>query len=126
MKPIDLELPWPPTVNHYYEPNRFGGKRIGTKGRDYRADVMAIVASEVKNPMTGSLRVQIALYPPDRRKRDIDNTMKAMLDAMQHGGAYADDSQISMLEVERREVVPDGTVVVRISQIVAANGKAGN
>jgi hypothetical protein len=28
------------------------------------------------------------LAPPDRRRRDIDNVQKPLLDALQHGGAY--------------------------------------
>jgi hypothetical protein len=32
--------------------------------------------------------MSIIVHPPDRRRRDIDNVQKALLDALQHGGAY--------------------------------------
>jgi crossover junction endodeoxyribonuclease RusA len=58
--------------------------------------------------------VEVTIHPPDRRRRDIDNLQKALLDALAHGGAYYDDSQISRLTVERQHVVPGGKVVVRV------------
>ena len=64
--------------------------------------------------MDGPLCVSIDVHPPDRRRRDIDNLQKALLDALAHGGAYHDDSQIARLTVEKRGVVPDGKVCVRI------------
>ena len=41
--------------------------------------------------------------------------MKALLDALGHGGVYEDDGQIDRLEIERGPVVPGGKVVVRVS-----------
>ena len=43
--------------------------------------------------------------------------MKALLDALGHGGVYEDDGQIDRLEIERGSVVPGGKVVVRISEL---------
>jgi len=57
----------------------------------------------------------IELFPPDRRRRDVDNAMKSLLDALAHGGAYHDDSQIARLTVQRRGVVPAGKVHVRLA-----------
>jgi len=58
--------------------------------------------------------VRVEVYPPDNRRRDIDNVQKALLDAMQHGGAYADDSQIVRLTIEKCEPVEGGKTIVRI------------
>ena len=44
--------------------------------------------------------MNIQLFPPDRRRRDIDNVLKPLLDALEHGKAYIDDSQIKKLGVE--------------------------
>jgi len=54
------------------------------------------------------------VFPPDRRRRDLDNLQKALLDALAHGGAYHDDSQIARLTIQRRHVVPAGKVRVRV------------
>jgi Holliday junction resolvase RusA-like endonuclease len=50
----------------------------------------------------------------------VDNIQKSLLDALMHGGAYHDDSQISKLTIERREVFPGGKVLVRIDQYAPA------
>ncbi len=64
--------------------------------------------------MAGPLRVEIEVYPPDRRRRDIDNVQKALLDALEHGRAFRDDSQIVELKIERRAWTPAGRTLVRI------------
>ena len=40
----------------------------------------------------------------------------ALLDALQHGGAYHDDSQIVSLCITKREVVPAGRTLVTIEK----------
>jgi crossover junction endodeoxyribonuclease RusA len=62
------------------------------------------------------MAVHIELYPPDRRKRDADNLLKAVNDSLQHGEAFHDDSQIVWLLVEKAEIVPGGKVIVRIAE----------
>ena len=110
---IELELPYPPSVNHYWR--RVGARTLISRGgRAFRASVCSILAARGIQPMDGPLEVEIDVYPPDRRRRDIDNLQKALLDALAHGGAYHDDSQISRLTVQRREVVSGGKVRVRL------------
>jgi crossover junction endodeoxyribonuclease RusA len=43
-------------------------------------------------------------FPPDRRRRDLDNIQKPVLDALQHAGVYEDDSQIDLLVTRRRDL----------------------
>ena len=112
---IEFELPFPPSVNHYYR--RVGPRTlISREGRRFRERVCTHLAASGVRPMAGALRVEIEVYPPDRRRRDIDNSMKALLDALQHGGLYRDDSQIAKLQIERRNVVPGGRTLVRIEK----------
>ncbi len=56
-------------------------------------------------------------FPPDRRRRDLDNLLKSVLDALEHAGVYADDSQIDLLVTKRREVVPNGRLLVRVMNL---------
>ena len=113
---IELELPFPPSVNHYY-------RRVGTKtlisreGRAFREKVCSILAAIGVQCMTGTLEVHIEVYPPDRRRRDIDNVQKVLLDVLEHGGAYRDDSQIMRLVIEKREPVRVGRTIVRIGKV---------
>jgi len=112
---ITLALPYPPSVNHYWR--RVGARTlISREGRRYRASVASMLAPRRAKPLTGSLHVHVAVHPPDLRRRDLDNAMKALLDSLAHGGVYEDDGQIDRLEIERCAVVPDGKVVVRITE----------
>ena len=112
---IELELPYPPSVNHYY---RHIGRRtlISREGRRYRERVAAALAAADVRPIDGPLELRIEVYPPDRRRRDLDNLQKGLWDSLEHGGAYHDDSQIVKLTAEKRGPTPGGRVIVRIEE----------
>jgi len=114
---LTVALPYPPSVNHYWR--RVGPRTvISRQGRAYRREVAAAVERidrvAEQMPLTGPLSVEVSLYPPDRRRRDLDNVLKALLDALQHAGVYLDDSLIEHLSVEKRDVVDGGKAVVVI------------
>ena len=113
---LKLVLPFPPSLNHYY---RHVGPRtlISREGRSYRKRVCALLKAQRVEPLKGGLTIEIELHPPDRRRRDVDNSMKGLLDSLEHGGAYHDDGQIVRLEAEKHEPVPGGQVVVTIEEI---------
>ena len=124
MAKLTLELPFPPSVNHYWK--RFGARTIiGKKGVQYRWDVLALVsAMRLSRPLDGPLSVEVCAYPPDKIKRDIDNMLKAPLDAMQKAGVYRDDNQISRLLIERRKVRRPGVLIVTITELGEQTVKA--
>jgi len=110
----EFELPWPPSVNHYY---RHVGHRvlISRDGRRYRENVAGKLAAENVAKFTDPVALHIELYPPDNRRRDVDNSLKCLLDTFTHGGLYADDSLIHKLTVIKREPMPpDGMAYIRI------------
>ncbi|MEQ8789501.1 MAG: RusA family crossover junction endodeoxyribonuclease [Pirellulaceae bacterium] len=110
---IELELPYPPSINHYWR--RVGSRTlISREGRRFRQNVMAILAAMSVEPMSGPLEVDVQVFPPDNRRRDVDNVQKALLDALEHGGAYGDDSQIVRLTIEKGEPVDGGKTLVKI------------
>ncbi len=112
----EFELPFPPSVNHYY---RHVGPRvlISRAGREYRSRVVAMLAGTPRH--SGALEVRIEFYPPDRRRRDLDNLLKCALDALQHAGVYEDDSQIAKLTaIKHNPVPPDGLAFIRINNYV--------
>jgi crossover junction endodeoxyribonuclease RusA len=90
---------------------------ISREGRRFRERVLMLLAARDIQPLLGLLVVEVAVYPPDSRRRDIDNVQKALLDALQHGGVYADDSQIVRLTIEKRPPVPGGKTLVFIRKI---------
>ncbi|WP_407065701.1 RusA family crossover junction endodeoxyribonuclease [Enterobacter kobei] len=67
-------------------------------------------------------QVEIILYPPDARRRDIDNYNKALFDALTHAGIWEDDSQVKRMLVEWAPQVPGGKVEITIASYVE-NGR---
>lgn len=120
-----LKLPFPPSVNTYW---RHVGNRVlvSKKGRQYQAAVGSLLHRKGIQTHEGELIVDIRLIPPDRRRRDVDNSLKALLDAMQFGGAYHDDAQIVRLTVEKHQPQPDDPhAEVVLQNVPAPIGKAG-
>lgn len=73
----------------------------------------------IQNPLTYTkeVAVTITLHAPDKRIRDIDNYIKATLDALTHAGVWKDDSQVARLTVIRGKVVKGGLMKVDISPL---------
>ena len=65
------------------------------------AQAVAAVERRIPMPWSGKLRVVVELVPPDDdRLHDIDNTMKALLDALTKARVWEDDSQVKRLEMD--------------------------
>jgi crossover junction endodeoxyribonuclease RusA len=60
-------------------------------------------------------------FPPDRRRRDLDNILKASLDSLTHAHIYADDELIDVLIVRRCDQQKDGQLRIRITPIKTMN-----
>lgn len=52
-----------------------------------------------------------------RRRRDIDNLTKCVLDALAHAGVYEDDCQIDDLRVRRLHVEAPGAADVIVTEL---------
>ena len=100
---IKIELPWPPSVNHYWLQRRGGGRYISERGVIFRRDVMFLTAKAGLKQFSehSRLSIKIDVYPPDKRKRDLDNLLKATLDALQYAKIIFDDAQFDKLTVIR-------------------------
>ena len=93
---------------------------LSQEGRAYRQAVAGVVvASRAALQLRQRLVVVIEARMPDRRKRDIDNLPKAVLDALTHAGVWADDEQIDDLRIWRSRR-RGGTVIVTVSPIGSA------
>ena len=120
-----LKTPWPPSVNRYWRMAR-GRIYIAKPGIDYREAVRDIVYEQnLERQMTGRLSLRAELHAPDNRKRDIDNVLKAMLDAVQKCDLIDDDNQFDELIVQRGIVSPgDGWVELTIVELDATIERA--
>ena len=78
----------PRVVNgHAYTPSRT---------RVYEKAVRILAGAQWREPLAGPVEVEVCVWMPDYRRRDLDNCVKAITDAL-NGIAYADDSQIVRL-----------------------------
>jgi len=109
-----LELPFPPSLNSYYRTVR-GRILISKKGRQYRNDV--VILAKTNKTLLGRLSVSIILFPPDKRRRDLDNNFKAILDALAYAGIYKDDSQKDQISMVRSSNVKNGSLLIDIKEI---------
>lgn len=117
MEPLVLYLPFPPTVNHYWSAGHGKSRFVSAKGRMFRLAVQEAIVEQYRDTFEGRLQVSVLLHPGDRRKRDLDNYMKALLDALTHAGVWLDDEQIDRLVIERGEIKKGGACVVEIMNI---------
>lgn len=67
--------------------------------------------------MEGDLQVWLEAYPPDKRRRDIDNLLKAVFDSLQKSGIILDDSQIKSVHARMLEKRTPAAVDVRIEPL---------
>ena len=111
-----LTLPYPPSINHYWR--RVGPRTlISREGRAFRRNVCALLGGGGRRPPLGG-RIALAMdaFPPDHRRRDLDNIAKPVLDALEHAGIYLDDSQIDLLLTRRREIVKGGNLGIEMHE----------
>ena len=110
----ELYLPWPPSNNTYY---RHVGHRtlLSRKAHAYRKAVLGMLKDRVLPEFTGEIELYAEFYPPDARRRDLDNLLKCTQDTLQHAGVFNDDSQIAVIHIiKQKPIPPHGLTYIRI------------
>ena len=109
-------LPWPPTMNTYWRTFR-GRMIISAKGRAYREAVIEQIKQQGgAYGYKGKLVVEIEAYRPDKRRRDLDNLLKAALDGCTHAGVWEDDSNIVDLRIYWADTI-GGMIKVHVREL---------
>lgn len=111
-----IKLPWPPSINHYYAVVR-GRKILSKRGRQYKIDSSVEMLRQGVSRHTSEKDrycVVINANPPNKRKHDLDNLIKPILDALTDYGAIEDDSQVDDLRIQRFEIIKDGKIEVLV------------
>ena len=130
---IELILPYPPSVNHY---KTVGRLRTTASGKTYQARInsdetkrfyyevwLKVQQMKAKYELipimdaSVALSVEIDLYPATNHRQDIDNRVKAILDALVRSQVFPDDSQVARLLVQRCSIIQGGQIIVRIESI---------
>jgi crossover junction endodeoxyribonuclease RusA len=113
---FNLALPYPPSANTIWR--AVGGRVIlSEKGRLYRCQIAFDVMSQLGRfrSISGPLALAVEVMPPDRRRRDLDNVLKATLDGLTHAKVWGDDSQVKRIEIEMHEPTKGGRLNITIT-----------
>lgn len=127
-----ITLPFPPSVNHYWRHVALGKgpkKRITTllsePGRKYSAAVQGeVLRQKAARNINQHVAMTILLHAPDRRRRDVDNYAKSLLDSLVKAKVLEDDSIVRDLRLVWGDVLAGGKAVVMIREI-AQNAQGG-
>ena len=99
----------PPSVNQMYRTGR-GSKRYKKPYKkpevsEWQNEVASLMRRAWDNPRpyTGEIEVHILFMVSNKRRWDVDNRLKALLDCLAHGGVIKDDTQISGILALRRQ-----------------------
>ena len=103
----EFYAPFPPSDNNYYVQTR-NGKFISPKGKKFRADMELAILQQLPDVrIDHTVLVEVVLYMPDRRVRDVANYMKALMDAISKADLWVDDVLIDQLFIYRGVVAKD-------------------
>src|SRR4051812_13122922 len=104
MKDVNLTLPYPPSVNLMYQTRKYGngrGRVLTQEGHQFKSDVAAIAMCSRAGYFEGEVRVSANVYRA-RKCGDLDNRLKAVLDALT-GVCWKDDDQVVEIHAYRHD-----------------------
>jgi len=112
---VSIILPWPPSVNSLWRSSSKGWY-MTKKAKEYK-ELVRYAVYKAKSPKFGDgeqIAVGVVAYPPDNRKRDLDNIFKILGDSLQDAGVYQNDCQIKKIYMEMKPKADVGAVHVKI------------
>lgn len=121
MEAMIFYLPWPTSTNTNW---RKGNNKMYLS-KPYRvfkrdASIEIMMTKQLKGYKASregtQYHVQIVLFPPDNRKYDIDNRIKAILDVLTINGVWTDDSLVNSIDIGRGLPTPGGKAFVKITE----------
>lgn len=113
---MKYRLPYPPTVNTYWR--RVGNRTVLSAGaKRYRENVGAAVLQQGRRrTFTEEVALEVEFRPPDKRRRDLDNLLKGVLDSLAYAGVYLDDSQVRRVVMWFGPVEAGGAALVSLAE----------
>jgi|TARA_R110000822_G_C15180778_1_gene480350 crossover junction endodeoxyribonuclease RusA len=111
---VDIKLPWGTSANVAYI-RTMRGIALSKTGRLFREHVVTQVEEDGQDlGLEGKLSVSIELFEPNKRRRDIDNLIKPLLDALEAANVFVNDFQINSLSICRAGYKSGGLMKVKI------------
>lgn len=115
---IRLEFPFcPPSVNTYYRRGQ-NTTYLTKKGKEFKNNMLNHLLGVLKykeKPLENRLKVSIELNFKEKRKRDVDNYNKAILDSF-NNIIWKDDEQIDELTTKKSYGNKENKIVIMICE----------
>ncbi len=117
--------PWPPPNNHLYPYAKRSQRRILSSDAKVWRDAFLILlhrtsnldAVRVQTPSDGLYALDLSLFPPDFRRRDVDGYTKLLMDSL-CAELGIDDSRIVDQRVRKFAPHPGGQIVLSFLRLV--------
>lgn len=109
---LRLALPFPPTVNNLFV-NARGKGRVPSPGYAAWKREAAFMLGR-PDTVRGPYHLTLIVQRPDRRRRDLDNLIKPLSDALVACGAVEDDSDCVSLLIKWAEAPGSAPVTAEI------------
>ena len=95
-----FDLEYPPSANSLFFNLKGGGRAKTKRYDDWRKEAAWMISLARKGKkIVGPYGLTVLAGRPDKRRRDLGNLLKAIEDALVHGGAIEDDSECQCLEM---------------------------
>ena len=113
---VEFMIPYPPSGNHIWKHTQAGAHYLTPKAQLYYQTVaVEVMRQSAHRGLEGRLGVRCVIYPPDKRRRDMDNAWKVISDACTRARVWIDDNQIDQITLFRaRDSQAKGMISMRV------------
>ena len=96
---IRYSLPYPPSVNNLFV--NAGKRRVTSEPyQRWQGAAQGAILEQGRKRIHGPVSLSVALVRPDKRRRDLSNTLKAVEDVLVSMAVIDDDSLIQRISVQ--------------------------
>lgn len=113
---VIIKMPWYKkiSVNSIWKKHA-NGIYLTASVRKFRTD-MYYLTRQAHKFGDAKVEVTLRLRAPDRRKYDLDNMTKSIIDALQFCQIFNDDSQVVVLHAEKLPIIQKGELEIRVKR----------
>jgi crossover junction endodeoxyribonuclease RusA len=111
------ELLYPPSINKLWM--RIGNRVVKSpRAQKYVKDSVDFLNYQRLKPiLLDRVMVEIDVYPPDKRIRDLDNIMKLIFDVLVKAAIIKDDFHVQKIIIQRCDIMRGGNIKFRITEM---------
>lgn len=101
----------PPSINHMYGRSRYGHTYMTAKGREFKEELGWLLKAKKIDFGLSQVKIDLIFKICDKRRRDVDNMLKATFDALK-GIIIDDDSQIMRVTATKKIGHYNKTIII--------------